>query len=111
MQQLAPPYTYVASGLAGDGLGGTDGDWYQFNVNAGDNLVITTTTPGDHSGHGLQFATISSPTINLYDPSGNLVATATGDASRRPQRRHRLDGIYLGQLPGGDHRREPNQPG
>ncbi len=46
MQQLAPPYTYAASGLAGDGLGGTDGDWYSFNVNAGDNLVITTTTPG-----------------------------------------------------------------
>ena len=34
------------SGLGGDGLGGSNADWYSFNVNAGDNLVITTTTPG-----------------------------------------------------------------
>ena len=53
----------------------------QFNVNAGDNLVITTTTPGDRSGNGCQFSNDLDPTINLYDASGNLVATATGNAS------------------------------
>ncbi len=32
------------------------------------------------SGSGLQFANDLDPTINLYDASGNLVATATGNA-------------------------------
>ena len=56
-------------------------DWYQFNVNAGDNLVITTTTPGGTSASGFQFTNDLMPTINLYDASGNLVATATGNAA------------------------------
>jgi hypothetical protein len=71
---------YVA-GVGGDGLGGVTKDWYQFNVNAGDNLVITTTTPGGTSGNGFQFINDLNPTINLYDDAGNLVATATGNAS------------------------------
>ena len=75
-----PVYGFV-SGLAGDGLGGSNADYYSFNVNAGDNLVITTTTPGGASGSGLQFANDLDPTINLYDADGNLVATATGNAS------------------------------
>ena len=33
------------------------------------------------AGNGDQFVNALDPTINLYDPSGNLVATATGDAS------------------------------
>ena len=69
------------SGLGGDGLGGSNSDWYSFNVNAGDNLVISTTTPGAPSASGLQFANDLDPTINLYDASGNLVATATGNAA------------------------------
>ena len=40
------PSRAIVSGLGGDGLGGGNADWYSFNVNAGDNLVITTTTPG-----------------------------------------------------------------
>jgi methionine-rich copper-binding protein CopC/protocatechuate 3,4-dioxygenase beta subunit len=71
---------YVA-GLAGDGIGGQTRDWYQFNVNAGDNLVITTTTPGGTTANGLEFENNLNPTINLYDAAGNLVATATGNAS------------------------------
>ena len=81
LQRIAPPYTYAASGLAGDGLGGVSTDWYQFNVNAGDNLVITTTTPGGSTASGLQFINDLDPTLNLYDASGNLVATATGNAA------------------------------
>ncbi len=81
VQRVAPPYVGAASGLAGDGGAGQSGDWYQFNVNAGDNLVITTTTPGDNSGNGDQFFNDLHPTLNLYDASGNLVATATGNAS------------------------------
>ncbi len=75
--------TDVALGaiVAGPPAPSNTGDWYEFNVNAGDNLVITTTTPGDHSGNGDQFYNDLEPTLNLYDPSGNLVATATGDAS------------------------------
>jgi len=63
------------------GLGGVSQDWYSFNVNAGDNLVITTTTPGATTASGLQFVNNLDPTINLYDASGNLVATATGNAA------------------------------
>ena len=81
LQRVFPPYQYSASGLAGDGIGGTAPDWYQFNVNAGDNLVITTTTPGGSSANGQQFLNTLDPTINLYDASGNLVATATGNAA------------------------------
>jgi hypothetical protein len=81
IQRVFPPYQYNPSGLAGDGLGGQGTDWYQFNVNAGDNLVLTTTTPGGTTASGLQFANDLNPTINLYDEAGNLVASATGNAS------------------------------
>ncbi len=81
LQRVFPPYQYSASGLAGDGLGGQSTDWYQFNVNAGDNLVISTTTPGGTSASGYQFTNDLMPTINLYDANNNLVATATGNAS------------------------------
>ncbi len=61
--------------------GGVGQDWYSFNVNAGDNLAVTTTTPGGSSASGLQFTNDFEPTIDLYDASGNLVATATGNAA------------------------------
>jgi methionine-rich copper-binding protein CopC len=80
LQRVAPPYTFAASGLAGDGVGGQGTDWYQFNVNAGDNLVLTTTTPGGSTASGTQFINDLMPTLNLYDANGNLVATATGNA-------------------------------
>ena len=81
VQRVAPPYVGFASGLAGDGAQGQTGDWYQFSVNAGDNLQLTTTTPGGTSASGLQFVNDLSPTINLYDANGNLIATATGNAA------------------------------
>ena len=80
VQEVSVPVTGEVSGLGGDGLGGGNTDYYSFNVNAGDNLVLTTTTPGAPSSSGLQFANDLDPTINLYDANGNLVATATGNA-------------------------------
>ena len=71
----------LVSGLAGDGIGGTEEDWYQFNVNAGDSLVIETTTPGGPSGSGLQFVNDFVPNIRLYDEAGNLIAENTGGAA------------------------------
>lgn len=76
VQRVNPPYTYEASGLAAGS--GQQSDWYQFAVNAGDNLVLTTTTPGGPPG---EFGNFLNPTINLYDASDNLVATATGNAA------------------------------
>ena len=78
-------------------------------MNAGDNLVISTTTPGGTGA--FQFANGLDPTINLYDANDNLVATATGECRRRPQRRNPLDGPHPGQLPGPDPGLEQDQPG
>ncbi len=64
------------SGLGGDGLGGgAPQDWYSFTVNAGDHLSISTRTPaGDPQLPG-QFHNLLDPAIELYDASGNLVAS------------------------------------
>ena len=56
------------------------GDYYSVSVNAGDNLTINTTTPGATTASGLQFANDFYPALDLYDPSGNLVASAAGNA-------------------------------
>lgn len=50
----------------------TDVDEYLVQVNAGDSLVITTSTPGDGSGEP---ANLLDPKIELHDPSGALVAS------------------------------------
>jgi hypothetical protein len=51
------------------------GDWYSINVpTAGSSLSLTTSTPSDGSG---EFENTLSPHIQLYDPSGNLVASGT----------------------------------
>ncbi len=81
LQRLPVATQGYVSGLGGDGIGEVSTDWYQFNVNAGDNLVLTTTTPGGSSANGLQFINDLVPTINLYDEAGNLVASATGNAA------------------------------
>ncbi len=58
----------------------TDKDFYSVQVNAGDNLSINTATPGGTSASGLQFANDLDPALDLYDPSGSLVASAAGNA-------------------------------
>ena len=95
------------SGLGGDGLGGVSSDWYQFNVNAGDNLVITTTTPGGPSASGLQFANDLDPDDQPLRRQRQPGRHRDRQRRRRPQRRHRLDGSDVGQLPGADPRRRP----
>jgi RHS repeat-associated protein len=58
--------------------GGTDRvDQYKIQVNAGDNLVITTTTPFDGSGEPVNDL---DPILELYDPSGTLVASNNNGA-------------------------------
>ncbi|MBN2474707.1 MAG: pre-peptidase C-terminal domain-containing protein [Pirellulales bacterium] len=46
-------------------------DPYTINVNAGDELVLSTTTPGGGPG---EFVNLFDPAVELYDPDGNLVA-------------------------------------
>ncbi len=61
--------TGFVSGLAGDGLGGQDTDWYSFQANAGDGLVIQTTTPGATSASGLQFPNDLAPKSSCLIPA------------------------------------------
>ena len=76
----------TATELSGDNkLGGvlgylttSDGtDYYSVNVNAGDNLAFTTTTPAGGPG---EFVNNLDPELLLFDANGNLVAIAAGNA-------------------------------
>ena len=51
---------------------------YSVNANAGDNLHFATTTP---AGGPNEFVNNFYPELLLYDPNGNLVAVAAGNAS------------------------------
>ena len=53
-------------------------DFYSVNANAGDNLHFATTTP---AGGPNEFVNNFYPELLLYDPNGNLVAVAAGNAS------------------------------
>jgi len=61
--------------------GTASGDWYEFVVNAGDDLVLTTNTPGGSSVDGLQLIDDVRPALKLYDAADNLVASAMGNAA------------------------------
>ncbi|MHC5053532.1 MAG: FG-GAP-like repeat-containing protein [Planctomycetota bacterium] len=59
-------------------LGGDDvpilneGDWFSFPAADGDNLTLATATPADGGG---EFANVFDPALELYNPSGGLVAS------------------------------------
>jgi len=64
--------------VAWAGKGGADSvDNYLIQVNAGDELIITTSTPGDGSGEPLNDL---DPMLGLYDPDGNLIASDDNSA-------------------------------
>lgn len=52
-------------------------DYYQIEVNAGDNLTITTATPAGGTG---EFINDVDPKIELFDPDGTLVGSADNEA-------------------------------
>ena len=55
------------SGLAGDGLAGVpQRDWYSVNVQAGQSLLLESSTPSDQGG---QFPNTASLEISLYEPT------------------------------------------
>ena len=53
-------------------------DFYSVNANAGDNLHFATTTP---AGGPNEFINNLYPELLLFDPNGNLVAVAAGNAA------------------------------
>ena len=59
--------------FSGDGT-----DFYSVNANVGDNLHFATTTP---AGGPNEFVNNLYPELLLYDPNGNLVAIANGNAA------------------------------
>src|SRR6476620_9383068 len=90
----------VVLGAIGNGVAGSDVDWYSFPVNAGDNLVLDTTTPSDGPG---EFPNTLNPHIELYDPSANLVASGTALADGRNESLSYtalVSGTYLGRVTG-----------
>jgi Bacterial pre-peptidase C-terminal domain len=90
----------VVLGAIGNGVAGSDADWYSFSVNAGDNLVLDTTTPSDGPG---EFLNTLNPHIELYDPSANLVASGTALADGRNESLSYtalVSGTYLGRVTG-----------
>src|SRR6516164_550727 len=92
--------TGVVLGAIGNGVAASDGDWYSFSVNAGDNLVLDTTTPSDGPG---EFLNTLNPHIELYDPSANLVASGTALADGRNESLSYtalVSGTYLGRVTG-----------
>ena len=51
-----------------------DSDYYGVSVNPGSTLVVATSTPADGPG---EFVNNLNPKIELYNPSGTLVASGT----------------------------------
>src|SRR5262249_50946511 len=66
---------HTVLGAIGNNIGGPDTDFYFFQVNAGDTLTLSTTTPSDQGG---EFHNTLVPQIDLYDNFTNLVASNAG---------------------------------
>lgn len=60
--------------VGADGGSPANDDWHSFAVNAGDSLALQTSTPADGTG---EFVNLLNPKIELYNPSGILVASGT----------------------------------
>ena len=69
-------------------------DYYSDQLNAGQVVTITTSTPAGDPG---QFVNTLSPNIQLYDPSRNVGRQRHGHC-RRPQRDDRLHPLGCGRL-------------
>jgi len=119
LQTAAPPYPgfltmtitrptadiayVVAGGQSGQAVyldhlvaSGTDlGDYYKISVNAGESLVVATATPGDGAG---QFDNTLDPRIEVYDPSGALIAS---DSNSGPDGRNAA--LSCAAATGGDY--------
>src|SRR5205807_2294947 len=74
------------AGMAGDGLGGQDFSYYQFNANPGDSLTVDVTAfNAAEAGNSGEFQNGLQPGLGLFDAAGNLVATASDDGSGHAQ--------------------------
>ena len=71
---------YSAVAPLTQGGAASDDDWYVLSVLAGDSLVLQTSTPGDGPG---EFVNTLDPRLELYDPSGALVASGVALADGR----------------------------
>jgi VCBS repeat-containing protein len=66
--------------LGGDDLGQSPVDWYAVPAAAGDDIILSTRTPGDVSG---AVGNTLDPRLELFDPSGALVATGVAGPDGR----------------------------
>lgn len=73
------PDQLLEQAVAWAARGGVDvGDHYVIQVNAGDGLVVTTSTPGDGAGEPVNDL---DPLLEVYDPTGTLVASNNDGAA------------------------------
>ena len=75
-EDLRTGYSEVLGAIGNGGC--PDSDFYKFGANAGDNLQMETKTPSGGPG---EFVNTFFPELLFYDPNGNLVAVAAGNAS------------------------------
>ena len=96
-QSLDVTHTVLAY-VGNNGTVQPDTDWYSFNVNAGDNLALSTATPSDQGG---EFHNNLFPQINLYDSNFVLVASNQGRPKNTPVFYTTLfAGTYFAQVSG-----------
>jgi len=77
---LSAAQDWVGHAAVSGALSGTadPGDYYRVSVNAGDGLTISTSTPADGP---YQFTNLLDPKLELYGPSGELLASNDNSAA------------------------------
>ena len=87
------------AGVLGAILAAAPTDWYAVNLTAGEGLSLQTYTFGSASGPG-QFVDSVQPQIQLYSPSGTLIASGSGSPNESLVADASVTGTYYVEVTG-----------